>query len=464
MGDNDIAALPRNVAGGPARLKAQLKALANDTSSGGTPRNFTGWGDGEWDGLRVFDGSNNRLGKIPSDFAATLLAGGRTPWKVSVRNNPMNTAIRAVLGAPGEEDTTALLRYLDALNDELELMDREESELGERARRVRNNHLSAECHARIERPELGVMDRSDRFDRPRHRRFSVSEDGPRVLKRVETANPGALLRVKPIDEQYQLRCEARKAAAAARARTRWGAAIFSKMKGTDDVKEAAAKLQSRHQLLDAIKRATDEKARRDEEEFRWIHDVELLRHIPFRLRCQLARSCRKIVCTRGERVYAEGDDGDVAYIVLEGRCQLRVNGEFIFNSRMGNSIDVVFYLQYLKTRTRSTPATSPRRISSRLNRRARSSPGPCALRMRSGTSLNVTAGGIRAMRSGRVYRGGGTGGRRAWGWRLCSRAPRGRTASSPSPNTPRSWRSRGVSSPSASRLTTRAARRNTRSR
>ena len=325
MGDNDIAALPRNVAGGPARLKAQLKALANDTSSGGTPRNFTGWGDGEWDGLRVFDGSNNRLGKIPSDLAATLLAGGRTPWKVSVRNNPMNTAIRAVLGVPGEEDTTALLRYLDALNDELELMDREESELGERARRVRNNHLNAECHARIERPELGVMERSDRFDRPRHRRFSVSEDGPRVLKRVETVNPGALLRVKPIDEQYQLRCEARKAAAAARARTRWGAAIFSKMKGTDDVKAAAAKLQSRHQLLDAIKRATDEKARRDEEEFRWIHDVELLRHIPFRLRCQLARSCRKISCTRGERVYAEGDDGDVAYIVLEGRCQLRVN-------------------------------------------------------------------------------------------------------------------------------------------
>ena len=329
MGDNDIAALPRNVAGGPARLKAQLKALANDTSSGGAPRNFTGWGDGEWDGLRVFDGSNNRLGKIPSDLAATLLAGGRTPWKVSVRNNPMNTAIRAVLGVPGEEDTTALLRYLDALNDTLELMDREESELGERARRVRNNHLSAECHARIERPELGVMERSDRFSRPRHRRFSVSEDGPRVLKRVETANPGALLRVEPIDEQYQLRCEARKAAAAARARTRWGAAIFSKMKGTDDVKEAAAKLQSRHQLLDAIKRATDEKARRDEEEFRWIHDVELLRHIPFRLRCQLARSCRKISCTRGERVYAEGDDGDVAYIVLEGRCQLRINGEFI---------------------------------------------------------------------------------------------------------------------------------------
>jgi hypothetical protein len=241
----------------------------------------------------------------------------------------MNTAIRAVLGVPGEEDTTALLRYLDALNDTLELMDREESELGERARRVRNNHLSAECHARIERPELGVMDRSDRFDRPRHRRFSVSEDGPRVLKRVETVNPGALLRVKPIDEQYQLRCEARKAAAAARARTRWGAAIFSKMKGTDDVKEAAAKLQSRHQLLDAIKRATDEKARRDEEEFRWIHDVELLRCVPFRLRCQLARSCRKMTCTRGERVYAEGDDGDVAYIVLEGRCQLRINGEFI---------------------------------------------------------------------------------------------------------------------------------------
>ena len=61
VGDNDIAALPRNVAGGPARLKAQLKALANDTSSGdGHPRNFTGWGDGEWDGLRVFDGSNNR--------------------------------------------------------------------------------------------------------------------------------------------------------------------------------------------------------------------------------------------------------------------------------------------------------------------------------------------------------------------------------------------------------------------
>jgi len=335
LGDNAIASLPRNLAGGPRRLKAQLKALAHASSSSSSssssttgvlkPRVFTGWGDGEWDGLRVFDASGNRLRKIPADLAATLLAGGRTPWRVLLQNNPMQTSIRAALGQPDAEDVDELLRYLDALNDELELMDRAESELGDRARRVREGKLSAECPARIEMPELGVMDRSDRFDGRRHRRFSVSEDAPRVLKRVETTNPGALRRVKPIDEQYLLRCEARKAAAAARARTRWGAAIFSKMKGTNDVKEAAAKLQRRDQLLDAIKRATEEKVRRDEEEFRWIHDVELLRSIPFRLRCQLARSCRRVRCTRGERVYAEGDDGDTAFIVVEGRCQTRIN-------------------------------------------------------------------------------------------------------------------------------------------
>ena len=332
LGDNAIASLPRNLAGGPRRLKAQLKALAHASSSvsrGSTgvlkPRVFTGWGDGEWDGLRVFDASGNSLRKIPADLAATLLAGGRTPWRVLLHNNPMQASIRAALGQPDAEDVATLLRYLDALNDELELMDRDESELGDRARRVREGKLSAECPARIEKPELGVMDRSDRFARRVHRRFSVSEDAPRVLQRVRTANPGALERVKPIDEQYLLRCEARKAAAAARARTRWGAAIFSKMKGTNDVKEAAAKLQRRDQLLDAIKRATEEKARRDEEEFRWIHDVELLRFIPFRLRCQLARSCRAVRCTRGERVYAEGDDGDTAFIVVEGRFQTRVN-------------------------------------------------------------------------------------------------------------------------------------------
>ena len=331
LGDNAIASLPRNLAGGPRRLKAQLKALAHASSSSGgsgssvKPRVFTGWGDGEWDGLRVFDASGNSLRKIPADLAATLLAGGRTPWRVLLHNNPMQTSIRAALGRPDAEDVATLLRYLDALNDELELMDRSESELGDRAREVREGKLSAECPARIEKPELGAMDRSDRFARRRHRRFSVSEDAPRVLRRVRTANPGALRRVKPIDEQYLLRCEARKAAAAARARTRWGAAIFSKMKGTNDVKEAAAKLQRRDQLLDAIKRATEEKARRDEEEFRWIHDVELLRSIPFRLRCQLARSCRRVRCTRGERVYAEGDDGDTAFIVVEGRCQTRVN-------------------------------------------------------------------------------------------------------------------------------------------
>lgn len=332
LGDNAIASLPRNLAGGPRRLKAQLKALAHASSSvsrGSTgvlkPRVFTGWGDGEWDGLRVFDASGNSLRKIPTDLAATLLAGGRTPWRVLLHNNPMQASIRAALGQPDAEDVATLLRYLDALNDELELMDRDESELGDRARRVREGKLSAECPARIEKPELGVMDRSDRFARRVHRRFSVSEDAPRVLQRVRTANPGALERVKPIDEQYLLRCEARKAAAAARARTRWGTAIFSKMKGTNDVKEAAAKLQRRDQLLDAIKRATEEKARRDEEEFRWIHDVELLRFIPFRLRCQLARSCRAVRCTRGERVYAEGDDGDTAFIVVEGRCQTRVN-------------------------------------------------------------------------------------------------------------------------------------------
>ena len=193
LGDNAIASLPRNLAGGPRRLKAQLKALAHASSSvsrGSTgvlkPRVFTGWGDGEWDGLRVFDASGNSLRKIPTDLAATLLAGGRTPWRVLLHNNPMQASIRAALGQPDAEDVATLLRYLDALNDELELMDRDESELGDRARRVREGKLSAECPARIEKPELGVMDRSDRFARRVHRRFSVSEDAPRVLRRVRT--------------------------------------------------------------------------------------------------------------------------------------------------------------------------------------------------------------------------------------------------------------------------------------
>ena len=381
--------------------------------------------------------------KDPPDLAATLLAGGRTPWRVLLQNNPMQTSIRAALGQPDAEDVDELLRYLDALNDELELMDRAESELGDRARRVREGKLSAECPARIEMPELGVMDRSDRFDGRRHRRFSVSEDAPRVLKRVETTNPGALRRVKPIDEQYLLRCEARKAAAAARARTRWGAAIFSKMKGTNDVKEAAAKLQRRDQLLDAIKRATEEKARRDEEEFRWIHDVELLRSIPFRLRCQLARSCRRVRCTRGERVYAEGDDGDTAFIVVEGGVRRESTSP--------------------KTPTRSTPTTSPRRTSSRPNPTATWSPARCPSRTPSRTSPNGTVG-TRARRRRRGYRGGGTGRRRAWVWRRCSPARPGRTASSPSPSAPCSWRSRGGIWRGASRKTTRRAPRNTRSR
>ena len=142
LGDNAIASLPRNLAGGPRRLKAQLKALAHASSSSGgsgssvKPRVFTGWGDGEWDGLRVFDASGNSLRKIPADLAATLLAGGRTPWRVLLHNNPMQASIRAALGQPDAEDVATLLRYLDALNDELELMDRSESELGDRAREV----------------------------------------------------------------------------------------------------------------------------------------------------------------------------------------------------------------------------------------------------------------------------------------------------------------------------------------
>ena len=127
----------------------------------------------------------NSLRKIPADLAATLLAGGRTPWRVLLHNNPMQASIRAALGQPDAEDVATLLRYLDALNDELEgLMDRGGRTRRPALREVREGKLSAECPARIEKPELGVMDRSDRFARRVHRRFSVSEDAPRVLQRV----------------------------------------------------------------------------------------------------------------------------------------------------------------------------------------------------------------------------------------------------------------------------------------
>ena len=77
-------------------------------------------------------------------------------------------------------------------------------------------------------------------------------------------------------------------------------------------------------MLATVSAAAEKKRREDEAEFRWIHDVDAFRVIPFRLRCTLARECRRQRVSRGEVVYSRGEDADHAVIVVEGRCQIRV--------------------------------------------------------------------------------------------------------------------------------------------
>jgi CRP-like cAMP-binding protein len=55
-----------------------------------------------------------------------------------------------------------------------------------------------------------------------------------------------------------------------------------------------------------------------------MHDVDIFRIIPFEIRCQLARNCRRRRCRRNEVVFEQGDNGDCAIIVIEGRVQMTV--------------------------------------------------------------------------------------------------------------------------------------------
>jgi len=91
-----------------------------------------------------------------------------------------------------------------------------------------------------------------------------------------------------------------------------------------DVAGAIKGIVLRETLLETIALSNVERTRRDEAEFQWMHDVDVFRIIPFEVRCQLARNCRRRQCQRNEVVFEQGDDGDCAILVVEGRVQLTV--------------------------------------------------------------------------------------------------------------------------------------------
>ena len=129
-------------------------------------------------------------------------------------------------------------------------------------------------------------------------------------------------RSSALDELYRLRRDARKAQAAAKARTRWGAAIFSKLDAT--AQRHARGAQTRAGLLATIESANAEKRAKDEAEFRWMHDVRVFREaLSFRAACETAKACRLATYARGGVVFRRGESGEDAVIVVEGRCQLR---------------------------------------------------------------------------------------------------------------------------------------------
>eukprot|EP00982_Pelagococcus_subviridis_P015449 31400-Pelagococcus_subviridis.AAC.15 len=164
----------------------------------------------------------------------------------------------------------------------------------------------------------------------RERRHSISHDATRARPLALKADATLRERLEALEEEYRLRAAANKARLKERAKRGWGA-----LKKSVEAASAANKperrgrgLFGRENLMEAIARATEEKARRDEVEFQWIHDVDVLRALSFEQRCALARACRKVEKKRGETFYSRGDDGDDgAVIVFRGRVQLKVTSE-----------------------------------------------------------------------------------------------------------------------------------------
>ena len=165
---------------------------------------------------------------------------------------------------------------------------------------------------------------------PRRRRASLG--GGCVASRLLDAAVLADVRERSsaLDELYRLRRDARKAQAAAKARTRWGAAIFSKLDAT--AQRHARGAQTRAGLLATIESANAEKRAKDEAEFRWMHDVRVFREsLSFRAACETAKACRLATYARGGVVFRRGESGEDAVIVVEGRCQLRKEDDDVSN-------------------------------------------------------------------------------------------------------------------------------------
>ena len=147
---------------------------------------------------------------------------------------------------------------------------------------------------------------------------------------LDTPSRGRPRASSALDELYRLRRDARKAQAAAKARTRWGAAIFSKLDAT--AQRHARGAQTRAGLLATIESANAEKRAKDEAEFRWMHDVRVFREaLSFRAACETAKACRLATYARGGVVFRRGESGEDAVIVVEGRCQLRKEDDDVSN-------------------------------------------------------------------------------------------------------------------------------------
>ena len=403
---NQLETLPRDVAGGPARL---LRALGGGggggfiggVAAGSAGSSVPGGACSRWSGLRVLDVRGNLLRRLPSDLAATLrLAsggfsdagrGGRA-WSVAVDGNPLAPDLARLHAAEGARGFLARLADVhDALGGmpprpERVIMLEEEDEkkprsnddgvpgvpatIASRAPRIRAARASAEAPAAVGRDARAVARRRGTNDAHTARRvlearlaapprdFSSraanpgppdetnknrpafaprSTRRPFALRRRRASLGGGCVasrlldaavladvreRSSALDELYRLRRDARKAQAAAKARTRWGAAIFSKLDAT--AQRHARGAQTRAGLLATIESANAEKRAKDEAEFRWMHDVRVFREaLSFRAACETAKACRLATYARGGVVFRRGESGEDAVIVVEGRCQLR---------------------------------------------------------------------------------------------------------------------------------------------
>ena len=413
---NRIRCLPRDVAGGPRRLRLALGtgALGSTPPPPRTASAGGGTGGSSWSGLRVLHVANNLLEKLPSDLAATLVGCGHDAWSVEIHGNPLAPTLRRLLEAPeavggGVAGVLAHLSKIDADLDLLEPRTDERSRdkhaaegplavfasgsatearradlalpatLAAAAARVREERRSLEAPAAlgatdgidsgrrtaatrrggsrrrsvtfggapgndalsaalaaerrrrmsfplrmngvvVEAPKETAGWQARRLAR-RARRHSVFDDAARARERLRASDPGVAAREAALVEQYTLRVEAARAVAAVNAKRTWGVA---RAKLAPNVGKAVEGLALRETLLETIARANEEKARQDEAEFRWIHDVAVFRLLPFANRVRLARACRRMFYSRGQTVCAQGDDADSAIIVALGRVQLSV--------------------------------------------------------------------------------------------------------------------------------------------